>query len=129
MFPVENEDDRLRQKEVIFGIEYDGKYKAYPIEITDERKVLNDVFQNTGIVFLRVGNRAVRAFESDVNGQRLTFEFRDGRFVDRETNSIWDEHGEAIGGPLEGTAMNRARGHTAFWFAWADFHPETEVYK
>jgi len=129
LFPVENRDDRLDLKEIIFGVEYDEKYKAYPIRIISERMVLNDVFRNRGIAFFKVGDLAVRAFESDVNGQRLTFEFKDGQFIDRETKSIWNEHGQAVDGPLRGTIMNRGRGHKAFWFAWADFHPETEVFE
>ena len=72
---------------------------------------------------------AAVAFESEVNGQRLTFQYREGQFVDRETGSVWNEHGSAIAGPLEGIVLERARGHAAFWFAWADFHPETEVYE
>ncbi len=128
-FPVANRVERLHVKEIIFGVEYDEKYKAYPVSVVDEKIAVNDVFQNRGIVFFKVGNMAVRAFESDVEGQRLTFEFKDGRFVDRETNSVWNEHGRAVDGPLKGTSMNRAPGHIAFWFAWVAFHPETEVFQ
>lgn len=128
LFPLENRDERLFEKEVILGIEYDEKYKGYPIKAIDEKKVLNDVFQNRSIVFLRVGNKAAVAFESDVKRQRLTFEHKNGQFVDKETQSVWNELGRAIAGPLEGTVMERAQAHVAFWFAWADFYPETEVY-
>ncbi len=128
-FPVANRVERLHVKEIIFGVEYDEKYKAYPVSVVDEKIAVNDVFQSRGIVFFKVGNMAVRAFESDVEGQRLTFEFKDGRFIDKETNSVWNEHGRAVDGPLKGTGMNRAPGHVAFWFAWVAFHPETEVFQ
>ena len=31
-FPVDNEDDRYHRKEITYGVEIDGEYKAYPIE-------------------------------------------------------------------------------------------------
>ena len=128
LFPIENRDGRLFEKEVIIGIDYNERFKAYPVEL-DGRMVLNDVFEGRAIVLFRAGNMATVAFESDVNGQHLTFEHKNGQFIDKETGSVWDEHGRAAIGPLEGTVMKRAQGHTAFWFAWADFHPETEVYE
>ena len=52
----------------------------------------------------------------------------DEQVIDQETNSVWNEHGVAIDGPLTGTTLTRiASGHIAFWFAWAAFYPETEV--
>ncbi len=128
-FPVANRDERLFEKEVIFGIDYDDKQKAYPVRILDEKIAVNDVFQNRGIVLFKVGYMAVRAFESDVNRKRLLFEFEEGQFIDNETKSVWDEHGEAIDGPLKGTIMKRTSGHIAFWFAWVAFYPETEVFQ
>lgn len=129
-FPVANEDDRLFEKEVIFGVEYDEQQKVYPVQSVDENGVLNDVFQDRGIVLFKVGSMAIRGFESDVNGMRLTFEIKDGQFVDKETNSKWDEHGVAIDGPLKDTTMGRVQdGHIAFWFAWAAFYPATEVFE
>jgi hypothetical protein len=127
-FPVENADDRLSTKEIIFGIQIANQFKAYPSAILDERGVVNDVFSNTSLVFLRVGNLAVRAFVSEILGQRLTFASFNGQIRDGETNSTWNKYGQAIQGPLQGEAMTRVAGHKAFWFAWADFHPETEVY-
>jgi hypothetical protein len=128
-FPVENEDNRLPKKEIIFGIEINETYKAYPVTVLEERVVVNDVVQNVGIALFRVANLAFRAFESDVNGQRLTFEFKEGQFLDKETHSVWNEYGESIDGNLKGATMNRVQAHKAFWFAWADFHANTEVFQ
>ena len=129
-FPVENTDDRLFEKEVILGIEYDGQQKAYPVRLVNESGVVNDIFQNRGIILFKVGNMAFRGFESDVNGQRLTFEVYNGQFIDQETNSVWDEQGRAVDGPLKGNVLKQVQdGHIAFWFAWVAFFPETEVFE
>jgi hypothetical protein len=116
-FPVENVDSRLSSKEIIFGIRLEDVFKAYPSAILNERVVVNDVFHDTRLVFVRVGNSAVRAFVSEVNGQRLTFTVLDGQVKDRETNSTWNTYGQAVDGPLHGEAMPRVVGHKAFWFA------------
>jgi hypothetical protein len=126
-FPVENRDGRLFEKEVILGIEYNGKHKAYRVQRIEDDNVINDEFQANGIVLFRVGSKAVRAFETDIDGRRLTFRYADGKFIDNETGSTWNEHGMAVEGKMKGSQMKRANGHIAFWFAWVAFYPETEV--
>ena len=49
---------------------------------------------------------------------------------DRETGTTWSLlTGQALGGPLAGRALERLPSHYSFWFAWSDFHPETELYE
>jgi hypothetical protein len=129
LFPISNVDNRIFQKEVILGIEYDGKYKAYPVEIVRERLVVNDIFDNRGILLFKIGDEAIRAFEAEIDGQKLTFRLVDNMFIDEVTGSVWNKQGFAIDGPLKGINLQRAQGHIAFWFAWADFYPKTEVYE
>lgn len=49
MFPVENEDDRIHPKTVIFGIEIDGVFKAYREDDLMELGVIEDVFNSVNI--------------------------------------------------------------------------------
>ena len=37
--------------------------------------------------------------------------------------------GRAIDGPLAGVALQRLPSHYSFWFAWSDFHPDTELFE
>lgn len=62
-FPVENEDDRIHAKTVIFGIEIEGKFKAY------QEKDLIDL----------------NSFEDNFNGVRLKIE-RDSAGIVEITN-------------------------------------------
>lgn len=43
-FPVENEDDRIHPKTVIFGIELNGKFKAYREDDLKEAGIIEDEF-------------------------------------------------------------------------------------
>lgn len=52
-FPVENEDDRIHPKTVIFGIELDGEFKAYKEDDLITEKVIEDEFAGTKIMVER----------------------------------------------------------------------------
>ena len=89
MFGVENEDRRLPLKEVVYGIEVDGKYKAYPNSSIDKGRTVTDA----------VGEAALTISKDELG-----------------MVSILRGKEEII--PVR-----------SFWFAWAAFHPETELYK
>ncbi len=69
-----------------------------------------------------------------MDARQLTFEpaqARDGVTLmrDLETGSHWQVlTGQAIEGPLFGQRLERLPSHYSFWFAWSDFHPETDLY-
>lgn len=90
-FPVTSRDSRLDEKTVVVGLEIDGVFKAYPIQLLPE------------------GQTEVRDV---VGGSELTISY------DREAASA--EIRDSVG--------NVIPTFTAFWFAWAAFHPETLVY-
>lgn len=48
---------------------------------------------------------------------------------DSETGTVWQPFtGIALEGPLQGAVLAREPSHYFFWFAWSNFHPETELY-
>jgi hypothetical protein len=72
----------------------------------------------------------VRAFVSRAD----TLEFRfisstEGNVIrDAETSSIWDlREGISTAGRLQGTRLTEVKVLPAFWFAWSNFYPRTEV--
>jgi len=70
------------------------------------------------------------AFFTNPGAQDLSFETSQGKIVDLETGSTWTIEGLAVGGPLAGTHLEPiAEAHVAFWFAWATFHPETQIWE
>ncbi len=59
----------------------------------------------------------------------LTFESAgEDRFVDDETSTTWTLLGQATDGPLAGEQLEIVPHRNEFWFAWAGFFPDGEVY-
>ena len=52
----------------------------------------------------------------------------DGGFTDAQTGSSWNAFGEAVKGELAGQQLEWLHAFPHFWFAWAAFYPDTEVY-
>jgi Protein of unknown function (DUF3179) len=72
---------------------------------------------------------AAAAYDPRVDGRRLTFIVDSGRIFDQQTGSEWTIAGEAIAGPLVGSQLEVAIALDGFWFTWAAFHPETQVFR
>ncbi len=90
-FPTQNKDTRLGDYEIVYGIEINGKYKAYKKSDLENKLKIVDT----------------------INGEKIIIEF------DKNLKSAkaFKESGEQI-------VID-----TLFWFAWAAFHPDTELYK
>ena len=74
---------------------------------------------------------ATGVFVPIADGQRLTFSRtggRDGAITDAETGSTWAVTGQATSGPLAGSQLESVVHGDHFWFAWAAFQPETEIW-
>jgi len=69
----------------------------------------------------------VGVFIPVVDGQTLTFRADGSSFIDDQTSSIWDVLGEAVSGPLAGSALEPVTFVRTFWFSWSTFRPDTEL--
>ncbi len=131
-----NKDLRLDRKDLVLGVDLAGLAKAYPFEAISGQTVINDFFEgNHVLVTFDPATETGAVFDRTVGGNLLTFqagqETIDGFLLlqDEETGSTWQSlTGWAIDGPLAGTALERLPSFYAFWFAWSDFHPDTEMY-
>jgi hypothetical protein len=132
-----NKDDRLSRKELVVGIDLEGSAKAYPFQVMAAERVINDTFQGEAVVvtFQPVSETGA-VFRSQVDDRSLTFhtlpDANDGIMLmqDQQTGSTWQAvTGRAIDGPLAGTALQRLPSFYSFWFAWSDFHPDTELFE
>lgn len=73
----------------------------------------------------------ITAFSRVVRGRTLTFETtKQGTLdvVDKETGSKWTAWGECISGQMKGSKLVKITPLPSFWFSWAQFFPQTEVY-
>ena len=129
----------------VLAAKIDDTAKAYPFALLREERAINDTFSDTPIViFFQTGVASALGdsvidnatdlgtagmYQATLNGQVLDFRANDdGSFSDTQTNSTWNAFGEATAGQLAGQELTWIHAFPHFWFAWAAFHPETEVY-
>ena len=126
-------DDRLSTKELVVGVEGETSQRAYAYRHLADSSVVNDTFEGRHLlVTLNVDSGAAAVFDRSLDGRTLTFEEADSPLLmtDGETGSTWNKTtGKAVSGPLEGKELQKAPFLASFWFAWTDFHPDTELYE
>ncbi|MFZ8907744.1 MAG: DUF3179 domain-containing protein [Nitrosopumilaceae archaeon] len=128
IFPVDNMDDLMHPKEVILGFHEDGIYKAYKQNDVELHNVINDNIGETSLMLVSLFSQNSRAFDRNLNGDILEFEYVDEKIIDTKTKSMWNYNGLAISGPLEGSQLTRMSMEPGFWFSWVAFHPDTVVW-
>jgi Protein of unknown function (DUF3179) len=72
---------------------------------------------------------SLTAYDPRARGDLLRFVPDAGGFVDTRTGSRWDIFGRAVSGPLRGTRLEALPAVDHFWFSWAAFFPDTEIYR
>lgn len=123
-------DERLDAKELVIGVNVERRAKAYPFSELSESPVINDEVSGAPLlVAFDSESRSAAVFSRTVNGRALTFEIRHGNLTDAETGSVWSVlTGRALRGELTGIRLSAIPSVTLFWFAWADFYPDTSVH-
>jgi hypothetical protein len=128
----------------VLTVDLDGEAVAYPYEILEEVKVVNDIVAGKEIVVVWEPGTAsaldtasiaagrdvgtANAYSRRINGQELIFRFEDGRIVDDHTGSEWNVLGQSVSGELLGQQLAPVVAINHFWFSWAAFKPETRIY-
>lgn len=140
-------DDRLPALERVVGVDEGGAVKGYPFSTLREEVVVNDVVGGVPVVVMWgdpstadaldeasiPASRGVGtgvAYLATLDGTVLAFEpsDEDDRFVDSTTWSTWDLFGRAVAGPLEGAELDLALHRNEFFFAFAAFFPEADLW-
>lgn len=137
-------DGRLPAMARVVTVSLDAVDVAYPYDVLGEVGVVHDAPGGVELVVFHTfgtasaldqaeiaASRDVGAtgvFSPVVDGDLLTFT-RDGDvFVDDATGSMWNILGQAVAGPLAGERLEPVVHGDHFWFSWAAFRPETEIY-
>lgn len=139
-------DSRLSSTQRVMGLSVDGVIRAYPFDAIAAAGAVNDTIGGVPIVVMHkagtasaldtraiaegrdVGSAAV--FDRRLDARTLTFSANDdGTFTDAETGSTWSILGEGVAGGYDGERLTQILAFDHFWFAWAAFHPETEVWQ
>jgi thiol-disulfide isomerase/thioredoxin len=128
----------------VLTVDLNGEAVAYPYDVLDEARVVNDTVDGVPIVVLWAPGTAsaldtsavaggddvgaATTFSRELDGEPLTFVLDGDRIVDEQTGSEWDLLGHAVSGPREGSQLAPIVSVNHFWFSWAAFRPETRVY-
>jgi hypothetical protein len=120
-FWVENYDPRLADKDIVIGIEHSFKTLAIEKEYLKNQKVINTQVGNLSIVVMYDEELDVaRVYESEFEGQILSFSYVNGKFLDDINNIEWNLDGSSsIGSLKQHVYMD------SMWFGWKAIFPET----
>ena len=125
-------DDRRPPKERLLGIPNGDGGLALPFGALDSQPVQTVEVTVGGepmVVFWDRAAQGAMAYHPTLNGQRLSFSVQNERIVDDATGSTWTVGGRAVEGPQSGASLEPVRrAYVAFWFAWAVFQPDTDLW-
>ncbi len=141
-------DGRLTPKERVVTIDRSGSTIAIPLAALEAAGVIEIATAlEPVVVFCAPGTAsaldaapidagrdagATGVFVPIADGQRLTSSRTGGRengaITDAETGSTWSVTGQSTAGALAGSQLEPVVHGDHFWFAWAAFQPDTEIW-
>lgn len=140
IYPVKNKDRRLKSKATVIAIDINGKQKAYPLDLFKDTKIISDDFHglslliyhdnltNNTIVYNRKIDDVILEFDR-LKSSRLQRDAHD-IVADSITGARWDlKTGMAIEGALKGETLGTVNFKNIYWFIWAEYYPESEIYQ
>jgi hypothetical protein len=129
----------------VLTVDLNGEAVAYPYELLEPERVVNDTVGGVEIVvFWEPGTASALdtrvlgsgrdvgtagAYSRTTAGRLLTFRYDVDRIRDEQTGSEWNFFGQAVGGDLLGAQLEPVISVNHFWFSWAAFRPETRIYE
>ncbi len=130
----------LKDDDIVFGIEVNGEYRAYPRRIMEVREMVNDTLggRSLGIPYCTLCG-AAQAYYTDepVEGVERPVLRTSGLLIrsnkvmyDIVSHSVFDTFlGTAVTGPLadKGVKLKQASVVTTDWGTWKNAHPDTTV--
>ena len=132
-FPVWNRDDRLETKDEVLGLTIDEADKAYPIEVIQEERLINDVVGGSEVVIVASSNSsAARVYVR--SGQEFSLPDSEApvglpvSLID-STGVDWRVTEDALVSSADPSeTLERVYSQVSFWFGLFAFHPETLLY-
>ncbi len=138
-------DVRAKAMQRVVAIETESEAVAWALDALVEGEAAvteGEIDGNPLVIFWKAGQASalderdiaagrdigtVGVFSSVLDGQSLTFRAEGDVFVDQETATTWNVLGDAIEGPLSGSALEPVTFVRTFWFSWAAFRSDTQL--
>ena len=131
-FPIENSDSRLHPKRRVMGILSGSEARAYQIADFGTASIVHDVVGGENfVIFGSAKHNFIVTFRTNRHFSVKSYDLDNGGllFTDSETGSVWNIFGEAVSGTLEGEVLAYGKSFISYWFAWAAFYPQTNIWK
>lgn len=134
-FLKSNEQDFMKDEDLVLGVNLNNIQKAYPIKILNWHEIVNDKFEDIPIAVTYCPLCASSlAFIREINSKEVEFGVSgklynsDLVMYDRLTNTYWDQiEGKAIVGELTGTLLKQVPVEVIIWKDWLNAYPNTLV--
>lgn len=118
MFPATVDTSKYKAKSLVFSLRDGLVKKAWPLELFEGGKVINDTAGTQKIALIGdQSSRTVRAYASD--GIEFRGDDASGSIVGNGMK--WTISEEALIAE-DGTKLRRLAGHIGFWFAWQNYY-------
>lgn len=136
IFPVNNSDSRILNKERVLGVVVNEEVMTYQFKSFESEtvNVVQNNFQGKKLVIIGSKEKNfLTAYESILeDGTELTFTAIQDELpvvvIDNEGNK-WDVLGNAISGPRMGQKLPEVLNYIGYWFSWAAFNENLEIYE
>ncbi len=128
----------------VLTVDLNGEAVAYPYEVLQEVRVINDSVGSAPIVVLWAPGTASAldagsvaggddvgagtTYSRELDAEMLTFVLDGDRVLDEQSGSEWNILGQAVSGPKAGSQLEPVVSVNHFWFSWAAFRPDTRIY-
>lgn len=114
-FGVNEADDRLPSKELVYGVKANGESKAYTENALNEENIIRDNLGNRSIVIFKdPSDGTVKAYITEKEGENTS--------VSLEEKGLQSSEAEI-------SELESLNPKGFYWFAWEKFNPDTELYK
>lgn len=135
IFPVSNSDKRLHGKERVLTVFNGIHIKAYTFDmLVKKNNLIIDKIPGTEILVAgsQVDNLMIAFHTKTEDGTHMSFQIVENQLpvilTDDEGNN-WDVFGRAVAGPRKGERLKTIPYMMGYWFSFAAFYPNIELYE
>ena len=132
IFPVSNEDDRLKQKDRVIGIIEGDEVKVYGFDtfLGEEEALVLDFIDAREIAV--IGNKSMNYFQTFFLESARTYDLLRNQYpliLADDLGNKYDILGKVVEGPAIGTRLSQPNAFMGYWFAFAAFYPDLDLYQ
>lgn len=135
LFPISIDDDRLHPKELVRGVEIDGKAIAFKYPESDVRELITNTFNGIELVVVADESQGfiVSFANQQIEGTSLVFSLVEDTssdiILEDQFENRWNIFGKAVSGPNAGLELEVPYSYIGYWFSWSTFYPGIELFE